>query len=373
MDATPNRPSRRGRRWRRVTPEGASLIGLAILLGIAAANSGLNLIYLLVATLIAFVLLGGALAWLSLRGLRASRSVPGHGFAGRLLPVEVLIRSRRRLWPSHSVRVREKDREEGGWIYQVPPGGEARLSYSLLPERRGILHLEGIQISTLFPFGFSEQRRRLPVRSEVIVFPEIHPFRPPRRAPAGAARRPARRLWGILDEEEYHGVREYREGDNPRWIHWKTSARTGSLVVKDFRTPRTDRIAVVLETHRGGRFLERGIVLAASILHDAHRRGRPISFLGHVPDWIHLPPDRGRSHLYRILEALARLEPTRRDRSQSLVRLATKHLQSGEQVYYISLGGRRPTDPGWTVIDVRQGEDRRFLREGTIDVRPYRP
>jgi len=48
-------------------------------------------------------------------------------------------------------------------------------------------------------------------------------------------------------QTECHGLRPFRSGDSPRWIHWRTSARRGELMVREFEEPSPDSLIVVLE------------------------------------------------------------------------------------------------------------------------------
>lgn len=367
---TERRRSRRLGRAR-LTGEGLALLTLALLLGLAAVNSGNNLIYLLSATLFGFFVVGVLLALLSLRRLEAVRRHPAHVHADEPMGVDLSLRKRRGRIGAYSVRVREAHDgpEAGGWAFRIGRGRPANVSYDLHFPRRGVHRFEGIEASTLFPFGIFERRVFLPVGTEVVVFPQIRKFRPPPPGLASGRRALQRRSWASTEEQEFHGVREYRDGDNPRWIHWRTSARTGRLMVKDLRDPKRDRVTVLLDTSMpdGGppsraEDLERGIVLAASILHDAYRRHRAFSLVAHVPALVDLHADRGRTHLYRCLEILARLGPSRPERRGALRRLARARAAEGEEVFLLSLGGAGGMASGpWQTVDLSRGEDGHLL------------
>ena len=373
--------------------EGIGVLVLAFLLGLAAVNSGINLIYLLTATLLGVFLAGGILGRASVRGMRVRRSHASQVFAGEPLAVDVIVRNEKRLTGAYGLQVGEgplrgrsrpgaaavRDAPEHRSVLLVPPGGSAVARYWIVFAVRGRQVLDEIVVRTRFPFGLSEQQRTHPVRTEVTVFPPIRTFTPPARVPAPAGKVPQRRAFRAPEEDEFHGVREYRDGDNPRWIHWRTTARTGALMVKDLRDPKRDRVAVVLETRlpegageEAAEDLERGIVLAASILHHEWRRGRSIGLVADAQERVHFDAERGRAHLYRILEALACLEPPVDGGGGRLAAFAERELRTGEQVYYLSLGGRAPIPSGWVRIDLAKGEDRPLLKE-EADASPHRP
>ena len=138
------------------------------------------------------------------------------------------------------------------YMLHAAPGMTASVPAEVVPSRRGLHVLDRFQISTSFPFGFIKRAVDRP---------------PPRRAaglPAlaqvdrkvltlcraaektGASIRP--RKGG---SDEFYGVKEYRPGDNPRWIYWRRSARTaaaGGLVAKEMTHVAPPRLMLLVDT-----------------------------------------------------------------------------------------------------------------------------
>lgn len=115
--------------------------------------------------------------------------------------------------------------------------------------RRGIYTLGPAEVYDRDPFGLLSFAHRFEGRDEVVVYPrtfELHDLpqlgRGPESGSGGALRR----------GDEFSGLREYRHGDDRRHIHWKSVARTGELVVKEFAEDAPRRYAVVLDLHRQG-------------------------------------------------------------------------------------------------------------------------
>jgi uncharacterized protein (DUF58 family) len=84
--------------------------------------------------------------------------------------------------------------------------------------------------------------------------------------------------------DEFSGLREYRRGDDRRHIHWKSVARTGELVVKEFGQDAPRRHAVVLDLHRPGNGvpeveIEDAVSAAGSVLLHLARKGVPFRLL----------------------------------------------------------------------------------------------
>ena len=111
--------------------------------------------------------------------------------------------------------------------------------------RRGLHRIAAAHLATLFPLGLFRKGMRQRLDREVLVFPQLFP------GPAlGAAvdlghrRDPGPRAgWG----HDLHSLRVLRPGDDPRRIHWKQTARTGSLIFMEREAERSRRISVVLD------------------------------------------------------------------------------------------------------------------------------
>ncbi|MCZ6601844.1 MAG: DUF58 domain-containing protein [Planctomycetota bacterium] len=383
-NATPRRPSRsRSRSRTHLSREGVTVLALAVLLGAAAINSGTNLIYLLSATLLGLFIVGWGIGIVTLSGLRAARRHPSSVFAKERMSVEIILENRKRTFGACAVRAREVggDSDVGGWAPRIAPRGSHRITYRTSFPSRGRREFDGLEVTTLFPFGLLKRRRVLAVKTEVIVLPEVRPFLRKRNLAPTGGKVLQRQSWVPSDEEEFHGVREYREGDNPRRIHWKSSARTGNLMVKDLRQRKRDRVIVILDSGVPAgspdtlrQDLERGVILAASILHDAHRRGRAFTLITHVPDLADFPVERGRAHLYRLLECLACLEPPKENRRAAVLRQARLQVTEMDEVWFLSLGGIPSGAVGrWDTVDLARGEDRGLLGKEGGSVGPARP
>jgi uncharacterized protein (DUF58 family) len=176
---------------------------------------------------------------------------------------------------------------EDGRVGQLPPawcphlpGGAARRAVSqFTPRRRGRLVLTGVTLSTSFPLGLTTARRRHEQAAEWVVWPargrlKVELFAHGAAYEAGGA--PSGRAGG---QDEFYGVREYRAGDSPRWIHWRRSAGRAQPVVREMSRPQPQAVWVVLDTQMSGTSSacderrERAIRLAATVVEDALAAG----------------------------------------------------------------------------------------------------
>jgi len=214
---------------------------------------GENLVFLLGA----FALGCAAVAWIfarrNMRDLTFERLLPERTTAGTAMPLTWRVRNRRR---TAAVGVEIEDRPTRGSrpvcleveFPVVAAADEALCSTSLVFGRRGVVDLARghVEVASRFPLGLFRASRVLEVSGRVTVRP-----REGRATPALLERLRGRRLTdrrrhlGAGDDVIY-GVREFREGDDPRRIHWRTTARRGALVMSEWRAEQGREVLVVL-------------------------------------------------------------------------------------------------------------------------------
>ena len=136
----------------------------------------------------------------------------------------------------------------GFFVPFVPAGGRAFASYSVSFPRRGLHRLPDLRLSTGFPFGFFERSAWYRKQSEVLVYPALGRLRrEPLRLHFGREIYQGRARTARAAGDEFYGVRPYRPGDNPKRIHWKSSARLRRLAVKEMETERQTAVELVLD------------------------------------------------------------------------------------------------------------------------------
>jgi uncharacterized protein (DUF58 family) len=294
----------RPRRTIRPTRDGWWCLGAALALGFAAMNTGNNLLYLLASLLLALVVVSGVLSEQSMRQLRLSAVVPEEIYAGRPVLLGVRVVNRKRWLTSYSVTLRAGDRRL--YLDRLAAGEETLLTWEGTFAARGRVELPGVRVTTRFPFGlFAKSGRPIPV-GEAIVFPAVRLIDPAgrRHLTAGGTRSLHRRGRG----HDLHNLREYRAGDDRRLIHWRSTARTGTLIVRELEaeTAAATRIALVGDGTRDAARLEAAMSEAASLAVHLLGTGAAVELVG---PGLHVPPGRGRVHQRRLLTALALYDP----------------------------------------------------------------
>lgn len=296
--------------WRRrlaFTRMGRWYTGLTIGIGLAATNTGNNLLFLVLGLLLASIVVSGILSEQSLKGVSVERRLPSVATAGRPALIGLLARNGKQRAPSFSLEVREArgDVSGRGFLVLLPARQAAEVAYRFVPERRGVHRFRQIEVATRSPFGFFEKSRPLDAEAELVVFPrEVAPAPVAVRARAREGDRPEDRIGIGL---EVQSLRDHRPGEDARSIHWKSSARAGRLIGIDREQERRKRVCVVLDQRAlSGEPLERAVEQAAALLVQELDLGAEVSLALAGQS---LGPGTGDAHRHAALRMLALVEP----------------------------------------------------------------
>ncbi len=234
------------------TESGLAWLGVALLVGGVAWYKSINLVLLIVYAMVALVALNGFLAWRNVRRSRANRLAVLPLFAGERSQYGVRVTND----AQHPVSVSVEDRSAAGTTnflaYRVPPNGGINCPASREFPNRG--RFAGpLTLLSSFPFGFVTCQRPADASGEVVVLP-----RPGFAEPDGLRRWVSRQAGGdgrarkvlrrvTTDRAEVRGVRAYRPGDPIRDIHWRTTARRGEPMVREYDTAPSPELVLVVE------------------------------------------------------------------------------------------------------------------------------
>jgi uncharacterized protein (DUF58 family) len=263
--------------WRRrlgFTRLGRWYVGFTIGVGLAAVNTGNNLLFLVLGLLLSSIIVSGILAESSIKGVEVRRRLPDVAIAGMPALVGFAVKNRKARSPSFSLEVRERGGDVSGntFLVLLPPSSTQETSFRFTPSRRGLHRLEQIEIVTRAPFGLFEKSRPIDAPAEIVVFPrkvappELHTDRLMRQGDEGMS--------NVGVGQEVHSLRDHRPGEDVRAIHWRTSARVGRLIGIDREQERRRRVCVVLDQRAlAGDSLERAVEDAAALFERELDRG----------------------------------------------------------------------------------------------------
>lgn len=233
----------------RITREGKWFLLLWFGVGVAAFNSGNNLLYLILAFMGCLFLFQIVFEEFNLKHLELRRTAPDRAVANEPFWVTLHITNRNSRLPVFSIQIRDlidgRPFKRSGHFLRASAGETRHIEYRCELPGRGLSHFEGILLSTAFPFGLTERRRLIPVPHDVIVWPEKIPVHLPRqysRLSNGAFVSPRR---GVSDD--FWQLRDYQTGDDARKISWKASARQDRLIMQDNAAQSDQRVHLVLE------------------------------------------------------------------------------------------------------------------------------
>ncbi len=263
-----------------------------VLAGLNYANS--------VALLAAFCLGGVALVGMhlchrNLQGLRVLSLTTAPTFAGDLGRLELIVHNDAAL-ARHGLTARLGDSR--AVLDTLPAGTSGCLVLTLPTARRGRLPIPPIRLATDFPFGLFTVWTWLHTDATLLVYPAARGALPP---PASAADRETGEHALARGNDEWSGLRPFRDGDSPRQVAWKAYARGLPLVVKEY-TGRSARTLVFDFATLGGLQVEQRLEQLARWVVDAEARGQ--SYALRLPEAV-LAESRGALHRHRCLEALA--------------------------------------------------------------------
>ncbi|HEY3468189.1 MAG TPA: DUF58 domain-containing protein [Amycolatopsis sp.] len=193
-------------------------------------------------------------------------------------------------------------------IRALAPNAEAVHRYELPTDRRGRHQVGPLTLDRGDPFGLGRRQVAAGEVATLWVHPRVHVLHPPgggrpRHHHEGTAA--DNRLRGSYDLRE---VREYVPGDEIRHLHWKATARTGQLMVRDFAVPDQPRFTALLDSRLRGPVLEEAVDLVASLVTSAARADRPARLVS--SGGLDLDTSGGVPAVRPLLDALCVLEPS---------------------------------------------------------------
>lgn len=280
---------------------------------IAALNTGTNLLYLVFGAMFSLLLISLAAALWAMRALKIKRAGPAAVHRGETAPVSVRIENKKLLKSALSLRIDSANPAgtPSFYILRVPARRAAQFRMAETFKTRGIHPLPPISISTSFPFGLLERRITVHDSTEVVVYPRVRAVRPAVLQQVAAARSVPRIVRG--EGEDFFSLREYVPGDDLRQVAWRASARRGSYVVREVARMTSRNVAVVLDTsapvdmEAAAEVFEDAVDLAASLAVTFLKNRYAVALV--TPD-IRLEHGEGNAHVTRVLETLARVQPS---------------------------------------------------------------
>jgi uncharacterized protein (DUF58 family) len=345
-----------------ITLEGWLYLGVSCFILAGALTRQINLLMLLFGMLAGPLVISWRLVKSTLKKVEIRRKLPESVSAGDLLIVELAIVNRRWRLGSWSVTVEDSLRRAGGALGEartmarvlVPylkPGEPYTATYRGRLPRRGRYAFGPLRLYTQFPLGLLRYRLTIEQDESLVVYPRLGRLAPgwyrvQRSSDLGLG--VAARQQGFV-EGEFYGLRDWRSGDSRRWLHWRTSARRQTPVVRQFEQQRNEDLAIVLELWQPREpqaedldTVELAVSFAGTILADLCRRGGKwlsISTSGPEP-WLESGPT-STALLHQTMRHLAETEASSKDHLPDALAQLLDRIHPGTRVVVI---GTRAVD-----------------------------
>lgn len=225
-------------------------IAIAIVIGAIGWVKSINLLLILGFVLLGlFVCQGWAASSMTSR-VRLNCVPGGTGFVGDAIPIAFDAYNT----TSAVATLRIDGPLDLKWFFpQMQSGESVRCSASVTLPKRGLHRLGSFTAVSAYPFGVVEHRRTLDEIPEITVLPAMGRIREKlfhhwlRHSGTGDHRRSRPTVGKLPSEGDVRGIRPYRHGDNPRDVHWKSTARRGQLHVREYDCATPQDLAIIVE------------------------------------------------------------------------------------------------------------------------------
>ncbi|MBC8099283.1 MAG: DUF58 domain-containing protein [Armatimonadetes bacterium] len=312
--------------------------GAALLLYSFANQTQVGWLYVLVALMFDILVVAYGLNRGALGGSVAARDLStdadGELYEEDAIIVTLRLANLKRL-PRYQLQLVEtcplaalSDREQRVFIPVLAAQSGLNFSYAVTLARRGVYQFPAIQMQSRVPFGFFQRQTVLDVPTRALVYPVVRPLARFALLDKQLAAQQVHPQAGV--GTEVIGTRPYRPGDSPRHIHWRSVARTGVLISKEFAQETQPGVSLVFDRYFPHANddphtpFEWGVKCAVSIAEYTQRRGYPLYLNADQSD---LPTPSGALAWEALLQYLARVTPTAIPMLPSLL-TATSALQS---------------------------------------------
>ena len=278
----------------KVNRAGKIYITLTIFLGIAAVNTANNLLYMVVSVLLGVMLISGIVSYLNLLGVKIYLKPPREVYAGKRESFKVFAYKENKL-PSFLIEVSNKV-SRFFFVYLSQKVSEGKLEF--LFERRGFYESFEIEVSSEFPLGFFKRFYTIEVNLNLVVFPK--PVKTPlSEILTNKSKDSSGMKFYKKGFEEVKDLREY-SGEPLKLIHWKVSAKTEKLMVKNMLSQEESSIILSLEDVSGD--LETKLSKLTYLVNELMKNGYSVGLKLKDKE---IPPARGEKHRLFLLREIA--------------------------------------------------------------------
>lgn len=364
--------------------EGWCYLGVISFVFVGALIRDINLLMLLFGMLAGPLVYSVWYGWFALRRVEARRVLPSQVHAGEPFEVAIELTNHRRWFGVWAIVVgdtiqkvggRVAPRDAGVMFFYVAAGKTLRISYQAQLMERGDYEFGPLTVSTRFPLGLFRRSLSVGNIQTLIVWPRLGRLQNQTRALARHAEQfshQQQRERGLV-EGDFYGVRDWRAGDSRRWIHWRTSARMGELMVRQFERSRTPDLVVLVDLWLPAQAsiedvenVELATSFAGTLVADACRKGGAQITLGIACQENRVLRGSTTSKLYEAaLDALAAASAIHADRLHELFLQVAPLQKPGARTILITTRAADPAQNAALAAVAPDGRARQWLSQMT--------
>jgi uncharacterized protein (DUF58 family) len=309
------------------TRQGVVYFVIILVISIAALNTGNNLLFIILANLLAGILLSGILSAIVLSRLELDFALPEHVFAERPIVSHLTVANLKWVFPSFSLSLtacdpgkRQRRRnavkfsrqilDAPVYVPYIPHRSTVTQHVELTFPRRGRYTQGGFRVSTKIPFGLLLKAHKVTMKQEILVLPDVQP---------------TEEFYEILPliggeiesffkgrGHDLYAIRDYRETDSARHVDWKATAKAQHLKVREFTREDERRLVLVFDVNlRAGdqkalAQFEKGVNFCACLAWHFYEINAQMQFISGGYQTVMAP---AAEIIYPVLETLALVEP----------------------------------------------------------------
>jgi len=283
--------------------------GATVTVALTAFLSANNLLFLLLAAMLATLMLSGLVSRLSLAGLEVDFLLPEHVAANRKTEARIVMRNRKNWIPSFSIHLTGVPPSVLTSTFYFPvlaSSSKVEETAEVTFGRRGRHRGNSFRLTTRFPFGFAERRALVNLRREVLVYPCLDPqpgFEDLLSAVNGESEARERGRG-----HDFYRIRPYESLESARHVDWKATAHTGELQVREFAREQDPLIEIFLDLDdpaQNGAWFESAVECCAFLVWRVSLREARIRF--RTQEYDCCLPSEGDAH--EVLRYLALVSP----------------------------------------------------------------
>lgn len=355
-------------RYRVMFPrEGIGFLLIMMVLFIGSSLTQSNMLLLVFAVMAGPFVVNGWITFNMLQGLRVHRHPPARAMASELFSVEILLENQSSLLSAWMMTVQDdlffqKVLSPSSVLFvRVPPHESQVGYYQLQLSQRGKYEFGPLRVTTRFPLGLIERSLIVREGGTTLVYPRIGRLSPAfKRQLLGASEQVevSKSRSGVFDDE-FHTLRDYRTGDNPRAIHWRSSARRGTLIVREYHQNREHNLQVMIDLsgtkpeYAGQTEAALSLALTLCVEYRQECRGGHLTVVCGGREPFRWEASAMSSGLDQLLDWLALVEAAPDEHFALIARETLEQVESGTRVVVVSTRKQEAAPWGRTVSSVR--------------------